>query len=102
MAQFVLEKNYQPNEIRGDKLAEVLRLLKLYHVSEVHRRTGISKATVAKIARKHGIVTIRGKDGCPPGMSRKRRAKPILQPVTEGPNYRAQAAHQRWGSRWFS
>ena len=94
----------QPHEVRGEKLDEVLRMLKKLPISEVSRRAGISKATISKIAKRNGVVTVAGK----PGPKRGRRGRPALVPVVAvvqvGANYRAQAAHQRWGSalgsRW--
>ncbi len=97
-----MNHGHEPHQqaIRGETLTEILRLLKICHVSEISRRTGVSKNTVTKIARRHGIVPFCGKSGRPAGSASKPRSKQSVHPVPAEPNYRAQAAHQRWAWGW--
>lgn len=88
----------QPHELRPEKQAEIVRMVRSgLTLGVVARRAGVAKTTVIRTAARHGITDYaRGKAGAPKGGSRK--LKPVTMAiVSTETDWRARAASMRWG-----
>jgi hypothetical protein len=78
------------------RTAYVLQLLREGHYcAEIAALAKINSCTVLRIARRHGITPAKGRRK----PHQYKRQVYVPKPVSQEPNYRAQAAHLRWGNQ---